>query len=419
MARIVITSWGSYGDVNPYVGLAKALAARGHDPVLATSAFYRSYVERERIGFHPVRPDIDVNNRAVVSRVMNPMRGTEYLLRDLLAPAVRESYEDLFEATRNADLIVTHPITFAGPMVADARSLPWVSTVLAPMSFFSVHELPVFPPAPWLHGVRHVSAASETLVWLAKAVTRKWTRPIDELRSSLRLRPRPDPVFEGQHSPASVLALFSRLLGAPQADWPPQTLVTGHIFFDGGPVSMPEELEDFLAAGAPPVVFTLGTSAVASASSAGRFYQESAAAAARAGLRAVLLIGRYPENRPSRLPDGVIAVEYASHALLFPRAAAIVHQGGIGTTAQALRSGRPMLVVPFAHDQPDNAWRVQRLGVARTLYPSRYRARRVELEVRALLESTTSYVTRANQVGHAVRSEDGAAAACSAIEELC
>ncbi|MGH7555218.1 MAG: glycosyltransferase, partial [Longimicrobiales bacterium] len=352
---------------------------------------------------------------AVVSRVMDPVRGTEYLLRDLLAPTVRESYEDLFEATRNADLIVTHPITFAGPMVVDARSLPWVSTVLAPMSFFSAHELPVFAPAPWLHGLRHVSVASEMLVWLAKAVTRRWTRPIDELRSSMRLQPRPDPVFEGQHSPACVLALFSRLLGAPQPDWPPRTLVTGHIFFDGGSVPLPEELEDFLAAGPAPVVFTLGTSAVATAASAGRFYLESAAAAARAGLRAVLLIGSYPENRPSRLPDDVIAVEYASHALLFPRAAAIVHQGGIGTTAQALRSGRPMLIVPFAHDQPDNAWRVQRLGVARTLFPRRYRAHRVERELRALLAQDT-FTRRAGAVGMEVRSENGEAAASEAIE---
>ncbi|MDX1661825.1 MAG: glycosyltransferase, partial [Gemmatimonadota bacterium] len=99
----------------------------------------------------------------------------------------------------------------------------------------------------------------------------------------------------------------------------------------------------------------------------------------------------------------------------FPRAAAIVHQGGIGTLGQALRAGRPMLVVPHSHDQPDNAHRATRLGVARTIRPTAYRADRVVAELRRLLEDS-DYRLRAGEVGRIVRAEDGVATACDAIE---
>jgi UDP:flavonoid glycosyltransferase YjiC (YdhE family) len=132
------------------------------------------------------------------------------------------------------------------------------------------------------------------------------------------------------------------------------------------------------------------------------------------GVRAVFLIGRDPANRPTRLERDAIAVESVPHELLFPRASATVHHGGIGTTGQALRAGCPMLVVPFAHDQPDNAHRVRKLGVARVLYPGKYAASRIARELRQLL-TTGAYTDRAEQVGVQIRAEHGGEAACEAI----
>jgi UDP:flavonoid glycosyltransferase YjiC (YdhE family) len=220
-------------------------------------------------------------------------------------------------------------------------------------------------------------------------------------------------VFEGQFSPHGTLALFSRLLAEPQPDWPPNVHVTGAAFH-AGPAAMPAELEAFLAGGPPPLVFTLGSSAVGAA---GAFYHESAEAARRLGMRAVLLVGRDPANRPPALSPDAIAVEYAPHGELFPRAAAVVHQGGAGTLALALRSGRPMVVVPYAHDQPDNAHRAARLGVARVVYPRRYTARRVADALRALLTHGDAG-RRAAEVGAAVRAERGAAGACDVLEQV-
>jgi UDP:flavonoid glycosyltransferase YjiC (YdhE family) len=220
-------------------------------------------------------------------------------------------------------------------------------------------------------------------------------------------------MLEGQFSPHGTLALFSRVLAEPQPDWPPNVTVTGTVFYNS-PAPLETQLEDFLSAGEPPVVFTLGTSAVGAA---GGFYEESAAAVEKLGTRAVLLTGGFAQNRPRRLPAGVLLVDRAPHQLLFPRASAIVHQCGAGTTAQALRSGKPTLLVPHGHDQFDNARRVSKLGVARTLLPKQYRAERVTRELRALLNETR-YRERAAAVSVVVREERGVDAAVAAIERL-
>ncbi len=162
------------------------------------------------------------------------------------------------------------------------------------------------------------------------------------------------------------------------------------------------------------MVFTLGSSAVGAA---GDFYRSSLEAVQRLGVRAVFLTGSHPQGLPDILPEGVLQAAYAPHALLFPRAAVIVHQGGIGTTAQALRSGRPMLVVPFAFDQFDNGERSRRLGAAEVLYRSRYNARRAEPVLRRLIEDE-SYLRASSAIGERVRVENGSAGAADAIESL-
>src|SRR5690606_28953455 len=319
-------------------------------------------------------------------------------------------------AVEGAAMLISHPITFAAPIVAEERRVPWVSTVLAPASFFSVHDLPVFPPLPLVKHLERIPGASRLLVGLARAASRSLAGPVNRLRAERALPSGGNPFLEGQHSPNMVLALFSRVLADPQRDWPANVRITGVIPYNG-PASeqLPHDLQRFLEAGPPPVVFTLGSLAV---TAAGNFYQTSVDAARRAGCRAVLLTGPHPGNRPAEpLPDGIIVVEHAAHSRLLPRSAATVHHGGIGTLHQALRAGRPMLVVPYAHDQPDNAFRAARLGVSRTIPPRRYSATRVAGELRTLLDSR-SYVDHAASVASTMAAEDGLGAACDAIDVL-
>ena len=252
---------------------------------------------------------------------------------------------------------------------------------------------------------------------LARLVTRRWPEPIYELRRELGLPHGANPLFDAKHSPHLVLALFSRVLGVRQKDWPEHTRITGFCFYDGdgGNRKLPRHLEDFLSQGEPPVVFTLGSAAVLAA---GNFYEVSAAAAIEAGLRAVLLIGTDPRNRLQKtLPASVCIAEYAPYSLLFPRASMIVHQGGVGTTAQCLQAGKPMLIMPYSHDQPDNARRMRRLKVAEVIQRDNYTPPRVARRLRGVLEDP-SYLQRARELAGTLAAEDGVAAACDALEEL-
>ncbi len=417
--RIVLTTFGSLGDLHPYIAVALGLQARGHEAVIATSGAYRQKVEALGIGFRSVRPDHpDLEAYPdLMRRMMDRRKGSESVVREFIMPVLRESYEDTLAAAEGADLLVSHMITFTTPLVAEKQGIPWASTILQPFCFLSAYDPPVLPLAPFLAKLRLLGPAfHRPLFWLVKRSVRSWGEPWHRLRAEIGLPPTSNnPLFEGQQSPSLVLALFSKLLADKQPDWPRQTVITGFPFYDqDGEDGMPPELVQFLGAGPPPLVFTLGSSAV---HDAGPFYDHSVAAARLLGCRAVLLVGKNMTNRPGSLADGVAAFAYAPFSELFPRAAALVHQGGIGTTAQAMRSGRPMLVMPYAHDQLDNAERVRRLVIARTISRDRYTPRRAAAELRELLDNPM-YSQQAAQVGRQIKQEDGVASACDALERL-
>ncbi|MES2521637.1 MAG: glycosyltransferase [Gemmatimonadota bacterium] len=419
MARIVITTWGSYGDVNPYLGLGTALRSRGHDAVLCMPPFYEPAVRAAGLDFTPGAPDADPDlDQEMIRRVTHPTKSAEIIFREVLLPSLPESHTLLSNAVRGADLMVSHPTTLAAPIVAEQTGIRWVSTVLAPMNFMSAHD-PIIPPmTPWM---RHLplpvlKRGAPTLASLGRMVGAYWTRPVQEFRRSLGLPPGGNPIFEGQHAPQGVLALFSPVLGGPYPDWPPKVTITGQLRYDASfGATLSDELQQFLDAGDAPIVFTLGSSVVEVASG---FWDESLDAARRLGRRAVLLAGRHHAARVREIaPASALVVEGAPHSLLFPRAAAVVHPCGMGTTGTALASGHPQLAVPYANDQHDTAWRLTRLGVARTLYPSAYRGVTAARELSALLLQP-EYARRARDVADAVAHDRGADAACDVIEQV-
>ena len=419
--RIVLSNIGTMGDINPLVALALELKRRGHEPVLAAPAVYGPKIAPLGIEFAPVRPDIDPSNTALAAMIYDVRKGTERGLREFLFPVLTDTYSDLLAAATvpaRADLLLVGELNYAGPIVAAVTGIPWASYLLAPISFFSAYDPPVLPMYPRLAKAdRTVPGMGHVIQRLARFISRKWPQPIYDLRQSLGLARGPNPLFDGKHSPELVLALFSRLLGQPQPDWPANTLVAGFCYYDAdkGNPRLPDNIEHFLQAGPPPIVFTLGSAAVLHA---GNFYEYGARAVERMGLRAVLLIGSDERNRPKHpLPDTICVAEYAPYSALFARAAAVVHQGGVGTTAQCLRAGKPMLIMPYSHDQPDNARRMVRLKVARVLRKPKFTPRRVEAALRELLENPI-YAHRAQQAARRLAAEDGVTAACNALEEL-
>jgi UDP:flavonoid glycosyltransferase YjiC (YdhE family) len=415
--RIVIATVGSYGDIHPYMAIAMELRARGHHPVIATSELYREKMETAGFEFAPMSPHIPLpqeQDQAMMENVMEPRSGAGFLLNEMLFPFVREGYEDLLKAVEHADLLLTHPISFAGPLVAQKTGIPWVSTVLAPVSFLSAYDPPAPPFWPWMRHIR-IFGPRFTAVFFNRFKNFYRNANYEQFRKELGLPDRGSPIFEAANSPSLMLALFSRLFAQPQPDWPPQAHITGFAFYDGGnELETPPELVKFLDSGPPPIVFTLGTSAVWVARD---FYRESIAAAKILGRRAVLLIGDARNQPEESLPPEIIAVNYAPFEALLRRACAMVHHGGVGTTSQGLRAGIPTLIVPFAFDQPDNAAHSARLGGSRTLPRSKYRAARVATELDMLLIKR-DYSVKANEVGKLLRQERGAKVASDLIEQV-
>jgi UDP:flavonoid glycosyltransferase YjiC (YdhE family) len=353
-------------------------------------------------------------------------KGTETGLREFLFPALRETYADLLDAATNpvrADLLLLGELNYAWPIVAEITGIPWASYLLAPLSFFSAFDPPVLPMYPRLaRADKTVPGMGRAIRRLARLVSRRWPQPIYDLRAELGLPRGRNPLFDAKHSPYLVLALFSRLLGHEQRDWPPNTLITGFCFYDAengsaetGSKALAPHLRKFLASGPAPLVFTLGSAAVLAA---GRFYEHSARAAMKLGMRAVLLVGNDPRNKPRHpLPDSICIAEYAPYSELFPHAALIVHQGGVGTTAQCLKAGVPQLIMPYSHDQPDNARRMRRLKVARTIFRKDYMPIRVARKIRGMLEKPV-YARRAASIPPRLAHEDGVKTACDALEAL-
>src|SRR5688572_359909 len=262
-ARIVLNTWGSFGDLHPYMAVALELRARGHRPVMATMEVYRETIEAAGLELAPVRPIFPQpkeQDAQMIEKIMEPRTGPRFLMEEIVFPAVRDAYQDLLVAVEGADLLITHPAAPAGPLVGRKTGMSWISTVLAPFSFISAYDPPVPPYWQWTKHFRllgpgvmrfllNVSKSS----YKAKAVT--------DFRRELGLPDTGNPTFEGQHSPTRVLALFSEVFARPQPDWPPQTRVTGFCFYDGHhEVAVPPELTRFLDNGPPPLVFTLGSS---------------------------------------------------------------------------------------------------------------------------------------------------------------
>jgi rhamnosyltransferase subunit B len=382
--RIVLASFGSLGDLHPYIAVGALLAARGHEVVLVTCPDYEAAVQRAGLEFVPVPPRLsDLEDRAGFARLtFHPRLGTRHLLETLVYPHLDEAYAQLTRAAAGADLLVGHPLTFTVPVVAQEQGLPWLSTVLAPTSFMSRHD----PPHMALDVLRRAHALGSWAYGLMFALVRRevwrWEAPLRAFRARHGLGTSQVMVFEGQFSPHGTLALFDPVLAAPQPDWPVRTHVCGaalHDAFNGPGRDAEAEAARFLDEGEPPLVFALGSAVVWMGKD---YFRAAIEAAAGLGRRALLLTG---EPWTQELPAGIRAFDYLPYSQVFPRAAVVVHQAGIGTLSQALRAGRPQLITPAGFDQMDNAARAARLGVARVLPFQQVTAGRLRQELAALL----------------------------------
>ena len=413
--KVIVASVGSSGDVHPFAAVALRLRDRGHSVSFATNAYFAPLLERLGLPLLPVGTAEQFDKAT-----SHPALWRQFRSFGILAAIIRYSTPALFrhierEAAASDSVLVAHPLAFGARIAHEVMGVPLVTMHLAPASLWSVEEPPV--PSRWLGSVgRWPTPAKQLVVELGDTLADLALAPaLNRFRDEVGL---PSVRHVGRrwwHSPQRVIGLFPEWFAAPQPDWPPHTALTGFPLYDEREVSpVPPELEAFLAeaeqAGDPPVVFAPGSSN----RQARRFFAAGVEACRRLGRRGLLLTP-YTEQLPSGLPSGVRNASYAPFSAVLPRCAALVHHGGIGTLAQALAAGRPQLVMPMTFDQPDNAVRLERLGVARILHPERFNGVRVARALEELLGSDTTAL-RGADIARRFDGIDPIACTCDLVE---
>ena len=388
--HVLIETFGSAGDVLPFTALGGELARRGHRVEVHTSDRFRETVRLA--GLEHVSNGTEEEYREAENdpRLWHPRRGVELIWELGILPRLRERLQAILDRQRDDTVMIGPVLGIASRMARELRppskgGAPLVTAHLAPSAFFSVHRSPRFPGLWMPDGMpKPMKRGLYALVELA--LSRIVNRPFNRVRAEVGLPPV-ERVFERWiHSPDRVLGFFPEWFGPPQLDWPTNVELTGFVFGDDGARrAQDERLEDWLEAGAPPIVAVAGSANVSEEHAFHRIV-----AAARRLRRRALLVTRNERALPQHLAnDDVLRVDYAPFDQLLPRAAALVSHGGIGTTAQALRAGIPHLVQWRAYDQLDNASRLEDLGVGLGVNVKRAGERTIERALARLLDDAT------------------------------
>jgi len=418
--RVLLTTIGSSGDINPFIALARRLKTEGHDPVLAVNPYFRDPVERAGIayrefGVHLSPVEFATEHPSAFGRFFGPI----VLFRKIFIPMAEQMYRRLDElcAEVRPDLLVGHQISFGLPWAAEERGIPWVTCPLAPATVPSVADPNLMPVGSDLHRMPEWYRRSAVALQ-RRTVSALFDGAFNRVRRRVGVRARRDTMFGEMLGGDAVLAMWSPSWRGPAPDDPPTLTICGFPWFDLHDDEEHEEgieprLRSFLDAGEAPVVFAFGS--VLSHTSHDAF-AEAVHACERIGRRGVLVTGS-AGSAPRDLPGSVMAVDYAPYSVLFLKAGGVVQPGGVGTTAHRLRAGVPTVVLPHAHDQFDNAARCERHGVSLTVRRHGVSGRRLAEALERVL-SDASMRDRARAMGDRVRREDGTGVAVGVLERI-
>lgn len=409
----ILIPFGSYGDVHPFVGLGRALRARGHRVTVITSGHFEPLICRAGLEFVGVATAADYDRILSDPDLWHPRRSFRTVALPALEMGLRRGYElieGLYEPGNT--VVAAAGMAFGARIAQEKLGIPLATVHLQPLCLLSAHETPVLPGGwlpRWVPSVLKRLALGAGSRWVLDRIVGPIT---NAFRAELGLPPTRDLLLSWWHSPQRVVGFFPDWFGPPQPDWPPQTRLVGFPLYDERETGIPDEARTFLDAGEPPILFTPGSAM----RYGGPFFAAAMDACRRLGRRGIFLT-RYREQLPPRLSADVRHFDYLPLSTVLPRAAALVHHGGIGTAAQGLAAGVPQLTMPMAHDQPDNADRLRRLGVGASVPPRRFHGPIVARALDRLLgsaEVAAACRTAANRF-HDAQPLD---AACHLLEEL-
>ncbi len=411
--NVLLPTIGSAGDVHPMIALGVALQHRGHRVTVITSPLFQDLIGAQGLGFLPAGTVEDARMAITDPNLWHPRRGFEVVARRAILPSIEPVYRAIEKHADGRTVVASSGLAFGARLAQERLGVPLATIHLQPSIIRSLVE-------QGMTGNVRISAAQP--MWFKRAffrladwllIDRTLKRPLNEFRTTLGLGPVDRVMYRWMHSPSLVIGFFPEWFAEPQPDWPPHTHLVGFPLWDtGGAPQWPDGAEEFIRAGDRPVVVTPGSAAA----TLHRFFDESVAAARALNVRA-MLVTNFPDQVPSHLPPGVRVFGYLPFSELLPKAALLVHHGGIGTLAQAARAGIPQIAVPNGHDQFDNGWRIERLGLGRSIPQTAYRARTVASAIDALVGNRIVQA-QCQTIASRMHPQAAVLRACELIEEL-
>jgi len=410
--RIALLTYGTRGDVEPFVALAGRLRGAGADVVLAAPESFRPLATAHDLELFalPGNPQ-ELARQFVEQAGQNRARMIRVMTRHVMEIA-QEVLAGVREACQGADCIVhSFLMTTTGRLLASEGQIPEISAQLFPVFSTTRHfSAPTFPDLPLGPGYRRLTHALNSFIYWEGGRL---------LYARLRRRDRALPAYPswpfGERGRVRLLYAYSPAILPAPSDWSPRSIITGYWFLDPPAAwAPPAPLVRFLEAGPPPVYVGFGSMQGTRSTQIAR---EAVRALSKAGLRGVVSV---PDGvlDPDGIPASLFRVGDVPHSWLFPRMAAVVHHGGAGTTGAALRAGRPSLIIPLTADQAFWARRVHRLGASPPpLARARLKTDNLAEAIRAAVEDP-SIEASAREVGRRIAGEDGAGRAVEEIARL-
>lgn len=364
MASYIFCLFGTGGDIFPCIPVAKELSARGHKVTILANPYFKDVLERNLLTFVPIGDE-----HTYLCSIRDPRHwasnGIIWCLQNYLGQSIAPTYKKIEAMLDENPIILATPNAFGAQFAAQEFGIRLYSIIYSPTFLVTEDRFPypfnkIFPkiiPKSIRQGILSLSDK-----YLGD---RRMVPALNVWRKQLDLPPLKN--YLAMLKPNNALALFPCWFDDLAALANNNVRQGNFVFYHcDESKSLPDKLEAFLGNGSPPLVFTFGTGVAHVKETF-----EIALTALEGTQHRAIFLSQFTQNIPKALPENVLALDYADLASLLPRTALIVHHGGIGTTAQAMRAGVPQLILPITYDQPDNGYRIQQLGLGDMLYKVR------------------------------------------------
>jgi UDP:flavonoid glycosyltransferase YjiC (YdhE family) len=413
MARILLTTIGVRGDLNPFMAVANGLRARGHEAVFAVESAMESAVLDEGFANRRLSGDVMRDLSPHLGSILGgstALGAARPIVREWLTNGLEAKVNDLVAAGTDVDLMIARAAHLAAPIAAERLGIPWVQLTMTALTLPSAYANPFLMRTPSGSVARVMNRGCWNV--LEFTTRRLADARVNQARSAFGLGPAHDVMGRGGHSTALTALVISPSISPPRPDWLPHVQVTGYCFWDvPAGWSEPSDLSTFLEGGDPVVAVSFGSIAPFVGDALATLYDVAVDAVLAAGARALVIGNRRQVNKR------VHSIPFAPLSSVYRRCAAAIHHGGPYTLAEALRAGIPSLAVPWGIDQFVSAGELVRSGAGRARRARRFSPAAARREATAILDES-AYRRRAEALAVSVHRENGVETLCEKVEAI-